>query len=514
MSNTSVIFTARMATGVAGPVFAALVMLTTSSALAHDCLPPLEADDAIIGTHLEQADIALGLHTFQEIVDHGKALFIAPFNTCDGAGRPATTGGGDKRSIPVIADNGELLTDGQVAKLRTSAPDSDSCAGCHAQPAVGGAGDFVANVFVLAQTLDPVTFSTSAMHSNSRNTLGMNGSGPIEMLAREMTVDLQSQVQGLPDGWHTLITKGVEFDVKLLDGNVVDARGIDHDLVIKPFHQAGKVVSLREFSNNAMNHHHGIQAEERFDLNPDKGFDFDEDGYNRELTIGDITALSLWQAQLGVPSQVLPKSSVGKASVRHGATVFEDIGCAACHTPELTLNSRLFSEPNPFNPPGTCSDPIACPEYVYDMTSQGEGPLLEKRPEGKAVVRAYTDLKRHNLCDEPGPGAIRHFCNETLAQGRPDQDGKPGSEFFLTRKLWDVGNSAPYGHRGDLTTITEAILAHGGEGRVARDTFEASSLSDQRALVQFLKSLQVVPPGDHRGNGLWQQRLHSLAHSP
>lgn len=70
-----------------------------------------------------------------------------------------------------------------------------------------------------------------------------------------------------------------------------------------------------------------------------------------------------------------------------------------------------------------------------------------------------------------------------------------GSEFFLTRKLWDVGNTAPYGHRGDVSTITEAILLHGGEGRASRDAFAASSMHDQRALVSFLKTLQIVPQG-------------------
>ena len=96
---------------------------------------------------------------------------------------------------------------------------------------------------------------------------------------------------------------------------------------------------------------------------------------------------------------------------------------------------------------------------------------------------------------DPGPGAIRWFCNEQLAQGRADQDGKPGAEFFLTRKLWDVGNTDPYGHRGDVTIITEAILYHGGEGRVLRDAFDASDVDDQKAIVAFLKSLQIVPQG-------------------
>jgi len=166
----------------------------------------------------------------------------------------------------------------------------------------------------------------------------------------------------------------------------------------------------------------------------------------------------------------------------------------------MVLSGRDYVEPNPFNPPGTCASAAdGCPDYAFDMTRVGDKPRLEKGPNGTAIVRAYTDLKRHNLCDDPGPGAIRHFCNEQLAQGRPDQGGKPGTEFFLTRKLWDVGNTAPYGHRGDVSTITEAILLHGGEGRPSRDAFEARSVNDQKALVTFLKTLQIVPQGsDHR----------------
>lgn len=155
----------------------------------------------------------------------------------------------------------------------------------------------------------------------------------------------------------------------------------------------------------------------------------------------------------------------------------------------MKLNSRLFVEPNPLNPPGTFSD--TSQSFSFDMTEKGEKPRLEKEPSGGAIVRAFTDLKRHNLCDD----AIRFFCNEQLAQGRPNQDGKPGSEFFLTRKLWDAGNSAPYGHRGDLTTLTEAILAHGGEAGVSRNNFAALSPGEQEKVVKFLNTLQVLPPG-------------------
>ena len=212
----------------------------------------------------------------------------------------------------------------------------------------------------------------------------------------------------------------------------------------------------------------------------------------RGLTLGDLTAISIFQAQLGTPVQVRPDGKAERDQVDFGAQVFEDIGCGSCHTPEMVLETRYFVEPNPYNPPGTCSGAAdGCPEYAFDMTKDGDGQRLEKGPNGTAIVRAYTDLKRHNLCDDPGPDAIRWFCNEQLAQGRPDQDGKPGTEYFLTRKLWDVGNTAPYGHRGDISTITEAILVHGGEARVSRDAFASIPVDDQRALVSFLKSLQA-----------------------
>lgn len=473
--------------------------LTAMAADEKLCPPGLEADAPVVPVSLEQADINSGLVKFDALSAHGEKLFAAKFNRCDGQGRPLTTGGGDKREHPTVSEEGEPLSAGQIAKLRTSAPDSDSCAGCHNDPEPGGAGDFVANVFVLAQTLDPVTLSVSPERSNSRNTLGMHGAGPIEMLAREMTAELQRQRAGLANGTHTLTAKGVEFEIEIAGGQVVAAEGIDHDLVVKPFHQAGKVISLREFTDNAMNHHHGMQAEERFDLNPGKGeADYDGDGVERELTIGDMTAVAIWQAQLSTPVQVLPSSSDEVAEVVLGEEMFVEIGCASCHVPAIVLNSRLFVEPNPYNPPGTCgSAEEGCPDYRFDMTSAGDKPRLEKAPKGTAIVRAYTDLKRHNLCDdEDDVDPIRWFCNEQLAQGRPDQGGKPGSEFFLTRKLWDVGNTAPYGHRGDLSTITEAILMHGGEGRAARDAFEASAVEDQAALVGFLKTLQIVPQGN------------------
>ena len=132
--------------------------------------PPGFNDTPAMPVHFEQASVlrmSLG-----QIFAAGQRVFVTDFNACDGAGRPGTTGSGAPRTPdPVL----------RPRFTRVSAPDSNSCAGCHNQPQPGGAGDFVANAFVLAQAADPVSriilnedFSNTWLE---RNTLGMFGSG-------------------------------------------------------------------------------------------------------------------------------------------------------------------------------------------------------------------------------------------------------------------------------------------------------------------------------------------------
>lgn len=135
--------------------------------------------------------------------------------------------------------------------------------------------------------------------------------------------------------------------------------------------------------------------------------------------------------------------------------------------------------------------------YRFDMTRDGVQPGLERANGNRAIVRPFTDLKRHNLND----AQLNHFANEQVVQGTL-AGFAPASQFtiaplprptnqFLTRKLWDCGSTAPYGHRGDLTTITEAIYWHGGEARASRDAFMALPQRDKDCIVEFLKSLQI-----------------------
>jgi hypothetical protein len=61
-------------------------------------------------------------------------------------------------------------------------------------------------------------------------------------------------------------------------------------------------------------------------------------------------------------------------------------------------------------------------------------------------------------------------------------------------------------HHGKFTTAREAVEAHSGEARSQRLAFDALSADLQNDVIEFLKSLQVLPPGskalvvDEHGN--------------
>jgi hypothetical protein len=99
---------------------------------------------------------------------------------------------------------------------------------------------------------------------------------------------------------------------------------------------------------------------------------------------------------------------------------------------------------------------------------------FRRNQKGRAVVRLFGDLKRHDM----GPELA-----ETV-----DETGT-GSSVWLTKELWGVGSTAPYLHDGRATTLTEAILAHGGEAAKSRDRFVAMSKKNQAGLIAYLNNL-------------------------
>jgi len=369
------------------------------------------------------------------------------------------------------------------------------------------------------------------------------------MLARQMTAELQAQRDAtLPGNSTQLSSKGISFGVLTRNGdgtwNTSQVKGLaapslsskgttPPSLIIRPLHQVGNVVSIRQFSNTAFNHHHGMQSEERFGL----GADPDGDAFVNELTTADLTAVSLYQATLAVPGRVIPNDLAVEQAILAGEALFKQIGCATCHaTLPLTSNNNpglagkpgwIYFEPNPYNPAtgpnspnlqlGPTNYPVSAPAVTVDLTSETLPPPRLRALHGMVVVPAYTDLKLHDISATSDP-KIDPEC-EPLDQNQPA--GSPGffagNCKFITRKLWGFYNQGgAFMHHGKFTTAREAVEAHNGEALTQRKAFDALPADLQDDVIEFLKSLQVLPPGakslviDEHGNPKeWPPSGHS-----
>lgn len=284
-----------------------------------------------------------------------------------------------------------------------------------------------------------------------------------------------SEVQGLPRA------------------SILSATPVDRPtLIIRPWHQAGNVVSIREFTNNALNQHHGIQSTERFGVDTDP----DGDGIANEMTRADVTALTLYQAAMAVPGRVIPNDPQIERAIVDGERVFLKIGCAVCHVPTLRLGRRnwMYTEPNPFNPPTNLrvgeTKTLSMDLNDLSLPQPRLGPATKDAY--WIEVPAYTDFKLHDITDPNDPSEAESLdMNQTVWSAKFNQ----GNRRFLTKRLWGCANELPYFHHGRFTTLRQAVLAHSGEALPSCRLFQVQSDYERDALIEFLKSLQVLPPG-------------------
>ena len=470
-------------------ILAGAMLAACHNATAELPSAPRIGDVATLDGHTSQDDIENGSLTLDQIVERGEFLFTTSFNTLDGAGRPETT--------DVSPDNFRPPRTFPDNFNRISGPDANACSSCHSIPHLGGGGDNATNVFVLADGFHFVNFDrgegdgfeaqTLKTVGNERTSLGLFGSGYIELLAREMTEDLhavrddarkRARDTGAPVSL-PLTTKGVDFGtITASPDGVLDTthvEGVDPDLVIRPFMQKGTIVSLREFAVKAMNQHFGMQASERFG----DAVDHDGDGMADELSRGDLSALVIFQAMLPPPGRVLPDHPEARAAAERGEALFTTLECSTCHIPELPLHNPVFTEPNPFNPTGKLQVFEVSNAYSAPLPDGGEAAALRSGPDDVIMVPVFTDLKRHDMGD-------------ILNNEAREEEAVPTDQ-WLTRKLWGFANEPPYLHHGRATLISEAILAHGGEAQKSRDSFASLPPGDQAAVVEFLKTLQIMP---------------------
>jgi hypothetical protein len=407
----------------------------------------------------------------EEMIEQGRRIFSTPLTAADGLGD------GPMDPADPTAFGGRPSADNNGMFLRINGLDSQSCNECHSivsnaeRPpllGVGGVGGVSTNAFFKVTNVDVADTRRNgfAEIDDGRfiNPPFLFGSGGVEALGKEMTADLQElkrRAREHPGTVVPLVSKGVHFgEIAYVDGGFDTSRveGVDADLVVKPFGRKGEFATVRGFDLEALAFHLGMQAAEVVG----EDVDADGDGVANEILAGEVSVLDVHNVTLPRPRQ-----EAGAAAANRGKQLFDEIGCADCHVPELSTRSRFL----PLAFPEVDADPSQNTYLEIDLSAKQPG---FRRQGAGVLVPLFSDLKRHYM----GPD---------LAESA----GFPLDEVFITARLWGVADTAPYLHDGRATTLTEAILFHGGDAQAARDRFEASRDDDRIALLEFLRTLRT-----------------------
>jgi CxxC motif-containing protein (DUF1111 family) len=164
-----------------------------------------------------------------------------------------------------------------------------------------------------------------------------------------------------------------------------------------------------------------------------------------DMTDADLAALNRYIAKLPAPRQVMDPAL--QAKVAEGAQTFHAIGCAVCHQPDLGGVTGLYSD-----------------LLLHTVGTSGGG--------------FY------------GRGPMTPDPNKPDA-AKPDFDIVMAGE-FRTPPLWGVADSGPYLHDGSAKTLEQAIVRHHLQASSSNLAYQSKLTNEQRAsLIAFLKTLRA-----------------------
>ncbi len=373
---------------------------------------------------------------------------------------------------------------------------SDSCALCHGRPrgSAGVGGNVVTR-------------------PDSRDAPHLFGLGLREMLADEITTDLRNTrtlalvraAQFHHPVTLRLFSKGIEFGwiTGQPDGSADTSRvsGVDPDLRVKPFFAEGSEFSIRRFIVGALHNEMGLEASEDPDITIASagGRAVTPSGMVLDGSLDKITPPPAQDSQNGneidpavvdhlefyLLNYFKPGHSQQNDATERGREIFNKIGCSSCHVTNLTVDHdrRVADVETVYDPShGVFNNLFATATPLVVVRDNGSGQPALKLPAGGsfAVKDILSDFKRHDL----GPRFYERNWDGTLQTQ------------FVTRPLWGVGSTAPYGHDGRSMTLDDVILRHGGESQKSRDAYAALSTRQSSALQAFLNSLVLFPPDD------------------
>ncbi len=423
---------------------------------------------------------------------------------------------------------------------------------------VGGAGGFSVELFQNGTWPIPQPPDMRIMNV-IRNPPHVFGEGYVQRVGTEMSHDLMAIGATLLENAKKnpgmtfskpLESKGVKFgqysvtcpDAACAAPEISGVEGVSNDLIVRPLQHKGIASTVRHFVMSALDFHFSMQAVEVVGINND----CDKDGLFNEMAVnltnssgsandlavqrslGNVAALSAFVTMMRPPTQV----NSDDPQVQRGRKLFQRVKCTGCHVPDLPIDDPTLTIqlPPPLNPAScpvesmlgsntvsspdqhpvvvlakalqtaalpTAPLPTACPTgfYCIDLNDPGPGLPSDSYPrlrltDGQLLVPLYSDLKRHRMGDN-------------LAQAGPEQANDSGDPVpnnqWLTSKLWGLADSGPWLHDGRARTLNQAILWHAGPNSEANPViarYKTLPPQQQQALIAFLESLRLPPPGE------------------
>ncbi|MFB6264139.1 MAG: di-heme oxidoredictase family protein [Bradymonadaceae bacterium] len=188
----------------------------------------------------------------------------------------------------------------------------------------------------------------------------------------------------------------------------------------------GDFPTLEDFIRDAATNEMGMTVPDSDQFVAGRSSDSD-DADDPEIGTARLESLVFYCKMLAPP----PRRRTSGPKLEAGRMLFEEVGCADCHTPTL-------------------------------QTADGKD------------VHLYSDLLLHDVMSSD-------------YRGVEGKDAKVGE--FRTPPLWGISRTGPYMHDGLSGTIDDAIRRHADEAKKAADRYRALSDGEREQLMTFLKSL-------------------------
>jgi CxxC motif-containing protein (DUF1111 family) len=167
-----------------------------------------------------------------------------------------------------------------------------------------------------------------------------------------------------------------------------------------------------------------------------------------DLTRKQFNALLAYVDTLPRPQQIMPDDEFECDRVAHGKQLFDSVGCASCHQPDIG-----------------------------------------------GLKGVYSDFLLYKI-DRPRPEGSDSYGGQDTTGIPPFPEDQPAPEEWKTPPLWGVADSAPYFHDGRTTTLESAIMRHAGEAEQVRQAYDELSSPDKEAIIAFLKTLRAPADAD------------------